>query len=78
VAERAGCPHAVLVQRATDIPWETLEGVATIGLTAGASAPQILVDEMITALRQRFQVEVEIVTTATETIAFNVPRELRG
>jgi 4-hydroxy-3-methylbut-2-en-1-yl diphosphate reductase len=77
VAERAGCPKAILVQRAADIPWDLFAGVATVGLTAGASAPQVLVDEMIAAFRERFQVDVETVTTATETIAFNVPRELR-
>jgi 4-hydroxy-3-methylbut-2-en-1-yl diphosphate reductase len=77
VAERAGCPRALLVQRAADIPWDLFAGVTTVGLTAGASAPQVLVDEMLVAFRQRFQVEVETVTTATETIAFNVPRELR-
>ena len=77
VAERAGCAKAILVQRAADIPWDLFAGVATVGLTAGASAPQVLVDEMIAAFRQRFSVDVETVTTATETIAFNVPRELR-
>jgi 4-hydroxy-3-methylbut-2-en-1-yl diphosphate reductase len=77
VAERAGCAKAILVQRAADIPWDLFAGVATVGLTAGASAPQVLVDEMIAAFRQRFTVDVETVTTATETIAFNVPRELR-
>ena len=77
VAERAGCPQAILVQRAADIPWELFAGAATIGLTAGASAPQVLVDEIVGAFRRRFTVDVETVTTATETIAFNVPRELR-
>jgi 4-hydroxy-3-methylbut-2-en-1-yl diphosphate reductase len=77
VAERAGCPKAILVQRAVDIPWELFAGVATVGLTAGASAPQVLVDEVVAAFAGRFRIEVETVTTATETIAFNVPRELR-
>ena len=77
VARQAGCPMAVLVQRAVDIPWRLFTGVRTIGITAGASAPQILVDEMVAAFRDRFDVTVEQVTTAQETIAFNVPRELR-
>ena len=77
VAERAGCPRALLVQRATDIDWNSLEGVRTIGLTAGASAPEALVDEIIEALRTRFEVGIEVVKTAEERIAFNVPRELR-
>lgn len=77
VARRAGCPKALLVPRATDLPWGDLMGLKSIGITAGASAPEVLVDEMIEAFRQRFTVSVETVTTAEERIAFNVPRELR-
>jgi 4-hydroxy-3-methylbut-2-enyl diphosphate reductase len=77
VAERAGCPKAALVQRAADIPWEALAGVATLGITAGASAPELLVTEIIEAFRARFEVTVESVATTVERIAFNVPRELR-
>jgi 4-hydroxy-3-methylbut-2-enyl diphosphate reductase len=77
VAERAGCPASLLVQRAADIPWDKLAGVRTLGISAGASAPEILVDEMIAALATRFKVTVEKVKTAEERIAFNVPRELR-
>jgi 4-hydroxy-3-methylbut-2-en-1-yl diphosphate reductase len=77
VARRAGCPKALLVPRARDLPWGELEGITTLGITAGASAPEVLVDEMIEAFRQRFTVSVETVTTAEERIAFNVPRELR-
>ena len=77
VAERAGCRRALLVQRAADIGWSTLEGVATLGISAGASAPEVLVDEIIAALRERYDVTVELVVTAEERIAFNVPRELR-
>jgi 4-hydroxy-3-methylbut-2-enyl diphosphate reductase len=77
VAERAGCPRALLVQRASDIPWGAIEGVTTIGISAGASAPEVLVNEVIDALRLRFDVTVEAVKTAEERIAFNIPRELR-
>jgi 4-hydroxy-3-methylbut-2-enyl diphosphate reductase len=77
VAERAGCRKAVLVQRAADIPWEAFAGVATLGITAGASAPELLVTEIIEAFRERFEVTVESVATTVERIAFNVPRELR-
>jgi len=77
VAERAGCKRSLLVQRASEIPWASLDGVRTIGISAGASAPEVLVDEIIAALRQRFDVTVEAVVTAEERIAFNVPRELR-
>ena len=77
VAERAGCPKALLVQQAADIPWLDLEGIATLGVTAGASAPELLVNEIIDAFRARFDVTVESVVTTEERIAFNVPRELR-
>jgi 4-hydroxy-3-methylbut-2-enyl diphosphate reductase len=77
VAERAGCPRALLLQRAADIRWEAFERVATLGITAGASAPELLVEEIIEAFRARFAVTVEGVVTTQERIAFNVPRELR-
>ena len=78
VAERAGCARAILIQRAADISWGDLEGIGAIGVTAGASAPETLVDEVIAALEQRFAVTIETVSTAEERIAFNVPRELRA
>lgn len=77
VAERAGCAKAMLIQRATDIPWPLLTNLETVGITAGASAPETLVDEVLDAMRARFAITVETVTTADERIAFNVPRELR-
>ena len=77
VAERAGCRKAMLVQRAADIPWEEIADGATVGLTAGASAPEVLVNEVIDALRQRFDATLETVTTAQENVSFNIPRALR-
>jgi 4-hydroxy-3-methylbut-2-enyl diphosphate reductase len=77
VAQRAGCAKAYLIERARDIPWSDFEGLHTVGITAGASAPEALVEEVIDSIRERFDVTVEIVTTASENIAFNVPRELR-
>lgn len=77
VAERAGCPHAVLIERAAEIEWNAYSGIKHLGLTAGASAPQILVDEIIDAFRARFATRIENVTTAEEDIAFKLPRELR-
>jgi 4-hydroxy-3-methylbut-2-enyl diphosphate reductase len=77
VAERAGCPHAVLIERADEIEWNAFSGIKSLGLTAGASAPQILVDEIIEAFRARFKTRIETVTTAEEDIAFKLPRELR-
>ena len=77
VAERAGCPKAMLVQRVDDINWREFKGVSSVGITAGASAPEILVDEIIAAFKERFTATVQSVPTARETIAFNLPRELR-
>jgi len=77
VAERAGCSRAMLVQRATDLDWADFQGVQAVGITAGASAPEELVNEIIDSFRARFDVTVETVSTAQEHIAFNVPRELR-
>ena len=77
VAERAGCPTAMLIQRADDIDWSRFDGITALGITAGASAPEVLVEEVIDAFATRFSVTVETVRTAEETIAFNLPRELR-
>ncbi|MGI3169567.1 4-hydroxy-3-methylbut-2-enyl diphosphate reductase [Pseudooceanicola sp. C21-150M6] len=77
VAARNGCGYAQLVQRADDIDWRSLEGIRAIGITAGASAPEVLVNEVIDALRTRFDVTVEQVETAQENVEFKVPRVLR-
>jgi 4-hydroxy-3-methylbut-2-enyl diphosphate reductase len=77
VAERAGCPVSVLVQRAADIDWTRFSGIRRLGITAGASAPEVLVEEVIDAFAERYEVKVEVVTAAEEAIAFNLPRELR-
>ena len=70
-------PYSMLIQRAADIDWRALDGVRAIGLTAGASAPEVLVNEVIDAFRARHAVTVELVETAVEDIEFKVPRILR-
>lgn len=77
VAANNGCAYAQLVQRATDIDWRALDGIETIGLTAGASAPDVLINEVITAFADRFDLTVEQVETAQENVEFKVPRVLR-
>jgi 4-hydroxy-3-methylbut-2-en-1-yl diphosphate reductase len=77
VARRAGCPHAVLVQCAKDIDWTHFGSIKRLGVTAGASAPEVLVDEIIDAFKARFNARIDTVTTARERIAFKLPRELR-
>jgi len=77
VAEREGTPIARLVNRAADIDWSELGSIRTIGITAGASAPDILVEEIVDAFGERFAITVETITTADETMFFPLPRELR-
>jgi (E)-4-hydroxy-3-methyl-but-2-enyl pyrophosphate reductase (IPP and DMAPP forming) len=77
VAERSGCKVAMLVDRASEIDWIRLEGIRSLGVSAGASAPETLVDEVIEAFAQRYDIKVETRVTARENIAFNIPRELR-
>ena len=77
VAEQAGCPIAQLVQRATDLDFARLTGVRRVGLTAGASAPEVLVDEIVDAFRAHYDVTIETVRTADENVHFPAPRELR-
>jgi 4-hydroxy-3-methylbut-2-enyl diphosphate reductase len=77
VAKRAGCERAVLVERADRIDWSQFTGISTLGITAGASAPETLVDEVIEAFAQRFDIEVSAHGAGRETIVFNLPRELR-
>ena len=77
VGRAAGCAYAQLVQRATDIDWRALEGIGAVGITAGASAPEILVNEVIAAFEERFTTTVELAETTREAVEFKVPRILR-
>lgn len=77
VGARAGCKYAQLVQRATDIDWRSLEGIRSIGITAGASAPEVLINEVMDAFSEHYDVTREIVETAVENVEFKVPRVLR-
>ena len=77
VAERAGCAASRLVLRADDIDWETFGNIRSLGITAGASAPEVLVEEIIEAFARRYQVEVDTVSTADESVFFPLPKSLR-
>lgn len=77
VAKRAGCPYSQLIQRADEIDWRALEGARNFGLTSGASAPEILIDEVVAAFQARFSLRIEQVVTAQETVSFKTPRILR-
>ena len=75
VAERMGVP-ARLIERASDIDWDWLGEPATLGITAGASAPELLVREVVDALRERFAVSEEEADHSPERMMFKLPREL--
>ncbi|MDA9581951.1 4-hydroxy-3-methylbut-2-enyl diphosphate reductase [Amylibacter sp.] len=77
VGKSSGCKYSQMVQRASDIDWRALEGVKSIGITAGASAPEILINEVILTISDRFNVTQKIVETAVENVEFKVPRVLR-
>ncbi len=77
VAERAGCLTARLMLRAEDIDWSEFSGLRTLGITAGASAPEVLVEEIIDAFAEHYTIEIENVSTAEESMFFPLPRNLR-
>jgi len=78
VAERVGCPRAILVARADAIDWSMLIGIETLGITAGASAPEVLVEEVLGAFAERYAIEVETVLAMEENVFFPLPRALRA
>jgi 4-hydroxy-3-methylbut-2-enyl diphosphate reductase len=78
VAQVQGCAHAQLIQRATDIDWQAISGAGTVGITAGASAPEILVQEVLEALGERFELNLENVTVTEEDVTFSMPKALLG
>jgi 4-hydroxy-3-methylbut-2-enyl diphosphate reductase len=77
VAEKAGARMSMLVQRAADIEWDRIGDISVVGLSAGASAPEIIVDEIIDAFKARFNVKIELAETTVETENFLVNREIR-
>ena len=77
VAEREGCPIAVLAQRASDLDWSRFEGIKSLGITAGASAPEVIVEEIMGAFAERYELHVETVSAAEENEFFPLPRSLR-
>ena len=77
VGRAAGCARALLVQNASEIDWRALRGARAVGITAGASAPEVLVEEVLDAFRARFEVTLEQIEAAREDVAFKLPRVLR-
>ena len=77
VAEKAGAKKSLLVQRASEIDWDNLGDISVVGLSAGASAPEVIVNEIIAAFKARFDATVDLAVTAEENEHFLVNRELR-
>lgn len=78
LAAQLGCKVSVLVQTAAEIPWDKLQGVRALGVTAGASAPEILVQDVIRALQTRFDVSLEEAVVTREDVIFSLPKALAG
>jgi 4-hydroxy-3-methylbut-2-en-1-yl diphosphate reductase len=76
VAKKSGCQYSGMVQRATDIPWDALENCSSIGITAGASAPETLVEEVVAAFSARYDLNVEEIVTGKERVTFKLPKIL--
>ena len=76
VAMGCGCDRALLIQRAADIDWEWMASISVLGITAGASAPEILVGEVVEACRAHRTVTIEEVAVAREDVHFKLPRAL--
>jgi 4-hydroxy-3-methylbut-2-en-1-yl diphosphate reductase len=71
-----GCDRAMLVQRASNIDWAALAGVSRLGISAGASAPEVLVEEVIAACRELYDVTIREITVTTENVQFKLPKIL--
>ena len=76
VAEQAGCARAELIHSESEIPFEQLLNCKTIGISSGASAPEILVEDFINKLKNKFQIKIEEVEIIKENIVFKVPSKL--
>ena len=77
VGKKAGCEYAQLIDSAEDIDWRAISGSTVIGLTAGASAPDILINGVIGEFKNRFNAKIEFVEVTTENVHFKIPREIR-
>ena len=76
VGIKTGCTESVLVNQSGDIPWDRLQDGMAMGVTAGASAPEILVEEVLDQLGERFEVTIDTIKVADENVTFNLPRTL--
>jgi 4-hydroxy-3-methylbut-2-enyl diphosphate reductase len=76
VAEQTGCPHAELIHSESEIPFEKIQNCKTIGVSSGASAPEVLVENFINKLKDKFKIKIEEIEIVKENIVFKVPAKL--
>jgi len=76
VAEQSGCPHSELIHSESEIPFDKIKNCKTIGVSSGASAPEILVENFINKLETKFKIKIEEVEIIKENIVFKVPAKL--
>ena len=76
VAEQSGCPHSELIHSESDIPFDKIQGCKTIGISSGASAPEVLVEDFIKKLSAKFKIKIDEVEIIKENIVFKVPAKL--
>ncbi len=77
VGLKAGCSYSQLIQNEKEIDWRSIEGIKSIGLTAGASAPEVLIQDVIEAFNSRFTTSIEVVETIKENVSFKIPKIVR-
>ena len=78
VAKKSGAKNARLIESKSDVNWTELQGVKTLGITAGASAPENLITELLDAIAKRTEIHIETLETATENISFKLPQILQS
>ena len=76
VAKKSGCPNSYLIHSQSEIPYEQIENSNTIGISSGASAPEILVENFISDLKKRFTINIDEVEIIKEDVVFKIPKKL--
>jgi 4-hydroxy-3-methylbut-2-enyl diphosphate reductase len=77
VGKKAGCKYSQLIDNKNEIDWRSLHGIKSVGITAGASAPEILIDEVIESFKSKYNINLKVIETAKEDISFKLPKILR-
>ncbi len=76
VAKKSGCLNSILIHSQSEIPYKLIENSNTIGISSGASAPEVLVNDFINSLKKRFTVSIDEVEVIKENVVFKIPKKL--